>query len=184
MSKPVLHTAFIICDEGQRRKVTPGARWPAVDRWAVPRSDYAQRLVIAPDEHYVERAFNPAKYGESSPEPVLEITFPSFRDYSLAPEGKHVMSAVVQYAPYELERRLDRGSKQEFEAAAIQVDNRALCTGHHAENYGQRVSCLTPADIEREFHITGGHWHHGELDTRPVPVCTAGSAAPRNTDAH
>ena len=22
---------------------------------------------------------------------------------------------------------------------------------------------LTPADIEREFHITGGHWHHGEL---------------------
>jgi phytoene dehydrogenase-like protein len=33
---------------------------------------------------------------------------------------------------------------------------------------------LTPADIEREFHITGGHWHHGELTldqflfTRPV----------------
>jgi phytoene dehydrogenase-like protein len=22
---------------------------------------------------------------------------------------------------------------------------------------------LTPADIEHEFHITGGHWHHGEL---------------------
>jgi phytoene dehydrogenase-like protein len=22
---------------------------------------------------------------------------------------------------------------------------------------------LTPADIEREFHIGGGHWHHGEL---------------------
>jgi phytoene dehydrogenase-like protein len=41
----------------------------------------------------------------------------------------------------------------------------------------QRITAselLTPADIEREFHITGGHWHHGELTldqflfTRPV----------------
>ena len=22
---------------------------------------------------------------------------------------------------------------------------------------------LTPPDLEREFRITGGHWHHGEL---------------------
>jgi phytoene dehydrogenase-like protein len=34
---------------------------------------------------------------------------------------------------------------------------------------------LLPADIEREFRITGGHWHHGELALdqllmlRPVP---------------
>ena len=66
------------------------------------KKDFAERLVIAPDEHYVERAFNPAKYGESSPDPVIEATFPSFRDETLAPTGKHVMSAVVQYAPYRL----------------------------------------------------------------------------------
>ncbi len=34
---------------------------------------------------------------------------------------------------------------------------------------------LTPVDIEREFRITGGHWHHAELALdqalmlRPVP---------------
>ncbi len=34
---------------------------------------------------------------------------------------------------------------------------------------------LTPEDIERQFRITGGHWHHGELSLdqflmmRPVP---------------
>ena len=34
---------------------------------------------------------------------------------------------------------------------------------------------LLPVDIEREFRITGGHWHHGELALdqflmlRPVP---------------
>jgi phytoene dehydrogenase-like protein len=33
---------------------------------------------------------------------------------------------------------------------------------------------LTPVDIEEQFHISGGHWHHGELSldqflfTRPV----------------
>ena len=64
-------------------------------------SDYSQRILIAPDENYVERSFNSAKYGESSPLPVLEITFPSIKDSSLAPSGCHVMSAVVQYAPYQ-----------------------------------------------------------------------------------
>jgi phytoene dehydrogenase-like protein len=44
------------------------------------KKDFAERIVIAPDEHYVERAFNPAKYGESSPTPVVEMTFPSYRD--------------------------------------------------------------------------------------------------------
>src|SRR5690606_22526409 len=66
------------------------------------KKDLGERLVIAPDADYVERAFNPAKYGEVSAEPVLEITLPSFRDPSLAPTGKHVLSAVVQYAPYRL----------------------------------------------------------------------------------
>jgi phytoene dehydrogenase-like protein len=124
------------------------------------RKDYAERIVIAPDEHYVERAFNPAKYGESSPNPVVEITFPSFRDESLAPTGKHVLSAVVQYAPYELKGGWDDAAKAAFTKAVIKTIAR------YAPDIEQRVTAselLTPADIEREFHITGGHWHHGEL---------------------
>jgi phytoene dehydrogenase-like protein len=124
------------------------------------RTDYAERLVIAPDEHYVERAFNPAKYGESSPEPVLEITFPSYRDPRLAPTGKHVLSAIVQYAPYGLKGGWSDSAKADFEAAAIRVIER------YAPDLTSCISAselLTPADIEREFHISGGHWHHGEL---------------------
>ena len=124
------------------------------------RTDYAERLVIAPDEHYVERAFNPAKYGEASPEPVLEITFPSYRDARLAPTGKHVMSAIVQYAPYALKGGWTDSAQADFEAAAIRTIER------YAPDITQHISAsemLTPADIEREFHITGGHWHHGEL---------------------
>ena len=131
---------------------------PAID--GLSKKDYAERLVIAPDEHYVERAFNPAKYGKSSPNPVLEITFPSFRDETLAPTGKHVMSAVVQYAPYALKGGWNEEAKAEFMKAIIAT------LAKYMPDIEQRITAselLTPADIEAEFHITGGHWHHAEL---------------------
>ena len=131
---------------------------PAIEGLA--KKDFAQRMVIAPDEHYVERAFNPAKYGESSPEPVIEMTFPSFCDESLAPTGKHVMSAIVQYAPYDLKGGWDDSAKQAFIETCIET------IAKYAPDIESHISAselLTPVDIESEFHITGGHWHHGEL---------------------
>ena len=71
----------------------------------------AGRLVIAPSTDHVERAFNPAKYGEFSPDPAMEITLPSLADPSLAPDGACVLSAVVQYAPYALKEGWDRASR-------------------------------------------------------------------------
>ena len=91
---------------------------------------------------------------------MVEITFPSFRDESLAPTGKHVMSAVVQYAPYGLRDGWDDAAKDAFTKTVIETIAR------YARDIGQRITAselLTPADIEREFHITGGHWHHAEL---------------------
>ena len=124
------------------------------------KKDFAERILIAPDEHYVERAFNPAKYGETSPEPIVEMTFPSFRDVSLAPTGKHVLSAVVQYAPYALKGGWNDAARETFTQAVIKV------IAKYASDIEQRITAselLTPPDIEREFHITGGHWHHAEL---------------------
>ena len=124
------------------------------------KKEYAERIVIASDEHYVERAFNPAKYGESSPSPVIEISFPSFRDETLAPTGKHVMSAVVQYAPYALKGGWDEAAKATFMKAIIDTLSKYM------PDIEQRVTAselLTPVDIEKEFHMHGGHWHHAEL---------------------
>ncbi len=131
---------------------------PTID--GLSRKDYAERLVIAPDEHYVERAFNPAKYGESSPNPVIEITFPSFKDETLAPTGKHVMSAVVQYAPYALKGGWNDAAKTAFMKAILDTLSKYM------PDIEQRITAselLTPADLETEFHMTGGHWHHAEL---------------------
>ena len=137
----------------------------------IEKREYGERFVVAPDENYVERAFNAAKYGETSAKPVFEITFPSFRDLSLAPTGKHVMSAIVQYAPYALKKGWSDETRAAFLTLAIDT------LGEYMPDLKQRVSAaemLTPADIEKQFHITGGHWHHGELAldqflfTRPV----------------
>ncbi len=135
--------------------------------------DYAERLVIAPDADYVERAFNPAKYGEFSQEPVLEITFPSVRDGHLAPAGQHVMSAVVQYAPYGLRAGWsDDKTRAAFQEVIFNVLDRYM------PGIGDLViatELLSPADIEARFGMGGGHWHHGELTldqflfVRPVP---------------
>ena len=124
------------------------------------KKDFAERIVIAPSEHYVERAFNPAKYGESSPLPVFEITFPSFRDETLAPTGKHVMSAVIQYAPYALKGGWTGAAKAQFMKVILATLTKYM------PDIERRITAselLTPADIESEFHMTGGHWHHAEL---------------------
>src|SRR5947199_263741 len=60
------------------------------------------RIHIGNEIDYLERAFDESKYGNFSRRPYLEATIPSLTDPTLAPEGKHVMSIYMQYAPYKL----------------------------------------------------------------------------------
>ena len=60
------------------------------------------RIHIGNEIDYLERAFDESKYGNFSRQPYLEATIPSLTDPALAPEGKHVMSVYMQYAPYKL----------------------------------------------------------------------------------
>jgi phytoene dehydrogenase-like protein len=117
------------------------------------------RLVIAPSTDHVERAFNPAKYGEFSPEPVLEVTLPSLADPYLAPDGACVLSAVVQYAPYRLREGWERGKPKFFKAIMDLLERYAPGIG----KLTRHVQLLTPVDIEQRYRMPGGHWHHGEL---------------------
>jgi phytoene dehydrogenase-like protein len=137
----------------------------------LPAALAGERLVIAPDPVYLEHAFDQAKYGQCSPDPALEITMPSVHDRTLAPEGKHVLSAIVLYAPHD-PRASGDGPRREFLERTLAVLERAA-PGLRRQIIAAEL--LLPADIEREFRITGGHWHHGELALdqfmmmRPVP---------------
>jgi phytoene dehydrogenase-like protein len=134
-------------------------------------SALAGRLLLAPSLDYVERAFNHAKYREFSAAPIAEITVPTVNDASLAPAGRHVLSAVVQYAPYELAGGW-QNERQRFVDLVIDALERCA-PGLRASV--EAVELLSPPDIEREFRISGGHWHHAELAldqffiVRPVP---------------
>ncbi len=140
----------------------------------VSAADHRGRLVIAPSAEAVERAFNPAKYGAFSAEPVMEITLPSLSDGQLASPGRCVLSAVVQYAPYDLKQGWEAGRPKLLEAIMRRLEGFAPGIGAtvlHAD-------LLTPVDIEALYRMPGGHWHHGELQpdqmfvSRPVADCS------------
>ncbi len=132
----------------------------------VDAAGHRGRLVIAPSPDHVERAFNPSKYGEFSPEPVMEVTLPSLSDPSLAPDGACVLSAVVQYAPYALKEGWQAGKPKFLAAVMARLEAYSPGIGRlvrHAE-------LLTPADIEARYRMPGGHWHHGELQADQMLV--------------
>jgi phytoene dehydrogenase-like protein len=129
------------------------------------------RLLWAPSPEHIERAYNHAKYGEFSSAPILEITVPTLADAALAPAGTHVLSVVAQYAPYQLAGGWAAGRARFTD---LLIDTLAtLAPGLRAQV--RHTELLTPADIEHEFRISGGHWHHAELALdqffmlRPVP---------------
>jgi phytoene dehydrogenase-like protein len=109
----------------------------------------------------LEHAWDEAKYGAPSTEPLLEITIPTAYDPSLAPPGKHVMSIFAQYAPYRLHDGVwDTPTKQKF------VDRVIDLLASYAPNIRgaiEHVHALSPLDLEREYGLTGGNIFHGEL---------------------
>ena len=129
------------------------------------------RLTIAPSMDYLERSFNPSKYREYPNEPALEISIPTVRDASLAPAGQHVLSAVVQFLPYDNGPDRDSNRARCLEAIIALLERHAPGVRDliaHAE-------LLTPFDIEQEFGMSGGHWHHAAMGfdqfffIRPLP---------------
>ena len=136
------------------------------------KSQLGQRLVIAPTMDYIEEAFNSSKYGEYSKAPAMDISIPTVHDASLAPEGKHVMSVIVQYAPYDLEGGWTDENKESFKQLTI---DRIVEFAPDLKSKILASELLTPVDLEQRFHIHGGHWHHGEISLdqilmmRPFP---------------
>jgi phytoene dehydrogenase-like protein len=111
--------------------------------------------------NHLEHAWDEAKFGQPSREPLLEITIPTAYDPSLAPAGKHVMSIFAQYAPYRLHDGVwDVPTKQAF------VDRTIDLLAQYAPNIRgaiEHVHALSPLDLEREYGLTGGNIFHGDL---------------------
>ena len=137
-----------------------------------PGPQHRGTIHICPDQDYIERAYDDAKYGRPSVDPVLECTIPSVVDSTVAPPGKHLMSMFVQYAPYEL-----RGGSWDVERDAF-ADRCFDVLNEYAPNFKAAVldrQVLAPVDLERVFNLTGGNIFQGAMTPnqlfafRPVP---------------
>ncbi len=117
------------------------------------------RIVITGGIDHLDRAFDASKYGRASEEPYLEVTIPTLTDPTLAPEGRHVVSVIAQYAPFDL-----RGSSWNAERSAfgdrVLAVLECVAPGLTARVIERQVA--TPADLERHFGLTGGHPLHAE----------------------
>lgn len=122
------------------------------------------RIVVAPSIDYLDRAADATKYGRTSEAPWLEATIPSLVDPLLvdgaADAGvRHVMSVIVQSAPYALRdddwdgRRDALGdlTVRTLEAAAPGISELVVAR-----------EVLTPLDLERDYGMSGGHPLHLE----------------------
>jgi phytoene dehydrogenase-like protein len=118
------------------------------------------RIHIGPTLEYLERAFDDAKYGAPSRQPMLEISIPSVADSSLAPAGKHVMSVYVQFAPYKLKSGDWNSQREALGDTVVQT------LAKHAPHISSLIlhrEVITPLDLEETYGLSGGHIFHGEL---------------------
>jgi len=119
-------------------------------------------VAIAPSVDYLERAYTEAKYGAFSRRPYLNIVFPSLLDPTMAPPGKHVLSAFVQYAPYDIEGGAHTWPEKREAFGETVIDTIAeYCPSIRDKILYKQV--LSPWDIEQEFGLTEGNIFHGEL---------------------
>jgi phytoene dehydrogenase-like protein len=134
--------------------------FPALDASEGSLKALSGRIHIGPEIDYLERAFDASKYGEFSKAPYLDVSIPTILDPGLAPDGKHVLSAYVQFAPYKLREGNWDSRRKELGDTVIKT----LAT--YAPNLTglvEGIQVITPKDLETSYGFTGGHIFHGEL---------------------
>lgn len=136
----------------------------------------AQRLsgviVICPTLDYAERAYDDAKHGRMSSQPLLEVRIPSLLDASLAPAGKHALSITFRYAPYRLRESDWDAQRERLGGLAIETLSQFA---PDLKSLISNLRIITPLDYEREYGLAEGSEMHGQMGLdqlllmRPVP---------------
>lgn len=127
---------------------------------------------IAPSLDYVEQAYDAVKYGRIPPAPYLDATIPTIHDPSLAPDGHHILSITMRYAPYKLH---SSDWDSERDALGDLVINTLTPYAPNLQSLISNRKVTTPLDWERDYALTEGSIMHGQMGLdqllvmRPVP---------------
>ena len=110
---------------------------------------------ICPSVEYFQQSADDARAGRPSSAPVMHIQIPSVLDKSLTPEGKHVMSIWVLYAPVRPREGTWDDLREQTGEQLIDV------IGEYAPNFRKSVrdwELFTPQDLEERVGLTDGNY--------------------------
>jgi phytoene dehydrogenase-like protein len=129
-------------------------------------------IQISPTMTYLQKAFDPVKYGRCSEIPYLDIFIPTVTDPSLSSDDSHLMSVTVKYVPYHL-REGDWESLRDDLAKLVISQIEEYAPGF--EKLIKHQKAITPLDLERDYDLPEGNYVHGEMTLdqfmwmRPAP---------------
>jgi len=135
---------------------------PEVAGLADPTAALASMVTLTPTTEALERSYDAAKYGRVSDHPHVEFTVPSLRWPRLAPEGKHVLVARAQYAPY----RLADGATWDATRSSFLADCVTGIISRVIPKLAEHIvgrSVMNPLDLEQRFGLTEGAVTQGEI---------------------
>lgn len=126
-----------------------------------PGPQHLGTVHLAPTMDFLDAAWQDAKQGIPSREPMVEVYIQTATDQSLSPPGKHILSCFTQYFPRTLADGLD-----DCEEGERYADRVLEIIARYAPNVPASVEArqvLTPKGIEERFGILGGNIFHGDI---------------------
>src|ERR1041384_7924738 len=127
---------------------------------SAPGPHHRATIHLCPSMEHVDRAWEDAKAGRPSQNPLVEVKIPTTYRDSLAPPGKHIMCIFAQYAPYTLKDADWDSIKDQFADRCIDA------LADYAPNIRDLIlhrHVVSPMDLEREYSLTGGNIFHGDM---------------------
>lgn len=147
---------------------------------APPHASFLRGDMHASESLYeLERAYDDWKVGRWSGRPYIDMLIPSQIDPTMAPEGAHMMTVFVQYAPYDLAvdgvRAAENWTEAQRGALADTVLDQIAVACPDIRDRIVHMEVRSPLELEREVGLTEGNIFQGELTfdqlffNRPVP---------------
>ena len=135
--------------------------------------NFLVQVRICPSVDYFQASADDARAGRPSRTPVMHIQIPSVHDKSLTPEGKHVMSIWVLYAPVKPYGESWDNHREQAGENLIDI------IGEYAPGFRKLVrdwELFTPQELEERVGLTDGNIRHLDITTaqilgsRPSPL--------------
>ncbi|MCE3268381.1 MAG: FAD-dependent oxidoreductase [Burkholderiales bacterium] len=117
-------------------------------------------IKICPTVEYYEEAWKAACNNDFPSKPVLDINIPTLYDVSIAPSGKHLLSAWASYFPF----YLSKGSWETRRNEAINIILNVLeCYFPNIRECINNCLVLSPVDMETNIGLTNGNIRHIDM---------------------